>query len=164
MKLVKKMVLFVAGLIVFTAVAPMAVAADDAAAIQAVTAAWVKGYNAGNTDAIVALYAEDAVVMPPGAPPLRGHAAIRQYLVKDIAGSQAAGITLVLGSVNDVGVSGNLAWHSGTYSVTNKSGATIDTGKYLEARRKVGGKWQIIRDIWNSDTPSAAPVPPAAVK
>ena len=145
----------------------MAAAANDAAAtIRANTAAWIKAYNAGNADAIVPLYAEDAVIMPPGAPLARGHAAIKQFLVKDIAGAQAAGVALVLTGKDDVGISGDLAWHSGTYSVTDKAGKTVDTGKYLEVSRKKGGKWHIIRDAWNSDAPppapAAAPTPAAA--
>ncbi len=145
----------------------MAAAANDAAAtIRANTAAWIKAYNAGNADAIVPLYAEDAVIMPPGAPLARGHAAIKQFLVKDIAGAQAAGVALVLTGKDDVGISGDLAWHSGTYSVTDKAGKTVDTGKYMDVSRKTGGKWHMIRDIWNSDAPppapAAAPTPAAA--
>jgi len=169
MNLVKKMWMFAAGLMVLTSVAPMAVAAEDAAAtIRAGTAAWVKAYNAGNVDVVVAQYADDAVIMPPGAALASGKAAIKQYIAKDIAGAQAAGVTFVLGSVNEVKVSGDMAWHSGTFSVTNKAGANVDTGKYLEAWRKSGGKWHIVRDIWNSDTPPPAPAPaptaPAAAK
>ncbi len=93
MQFVKKVVPFIAGLAVLTGIAPIAAAANDAAAtIRANTAAWVKAYNAGNADAIVPLYAEDAVVMPPGAASLRGHAAIKEFLVKDIAGAKAAGV------------------------------------------------------------------------
>ena len=165
MNVVKRLLLAAAGLVWFTAVPPLAAAAGDAAAtIRGGTEAWVKAYNAGNADAVVALYAEDAVVMPPGAPLVRGHAALRQFFVKDIAGAQAAGVAFGFGAVNEVGVSGDLAWHSGTYVVKDKSGATVDTGKYLETWRKSGGKWRIIRDMWNSDGPAPAAAPAAAPK
>ncbi len=166
MNLVKNAGTLVAGLVVFAVFAPMAVAADNVAAtLRANTAAWAKAYNAGNADAVVALYADDAVIMPPGAPLARGHAAIKQYLVKDIASAQAAGVTLVMSAGDEAGTTGNLAWHSGTYSVTDKAGKTVDTGKYMDVSRKTGGKWHIIRDIWNSDTPPAPPAPaPAAPK
>ena len=160
MKTLKPIVRFAAGLALFTALAAVA---DDAATIRAGTETWVKLFNAGDAKAAVSLYAEDAVVMPPGAPLARGHAAIRQLLQKEIAGAKAGGVAFALGTENEVGVSGDLAWHSGTYLVKNKAGATVDTGKYLEAWRKAGGKWRIIRDIWNSDGPPAAPAPaPAA--
>jgi len=164
MKIMNKWLLLVAGTVVLTSGAPMALAADDAAAtIRAGTATWVKSFNAGNVDGVLAQYADDAVLMPPGAAPVSGKAAIKQYLAKDIAGAQAAGMTFVFGSVNDVKVSGDMAWHAGTFSIANKAGTTVDTGKYLEAWRKSGGKWHIVRDIWNSDTPPPAPAPaPAA--
>jgi uncharacterized protein (TIGR02246 family) len=166
MQFMKRMVLFLAGLLACTAIAPTALAADNVAAtLRANTAAWATAYNAGNADAVVALYADDAVVMPPGAPMARGHAAIKQALVKDIAGAQAAGVTLVISAGDEAGTTGNLAWHSGTYSVTDKAGKTVDTGKYMDVSRKMGGKWRIIRDIWNSDTPPPAPAPaPSAPK
>jgi uncharacterized protein (TIGR02246 family) len=168
MKMMKTIMMLVAGFAVFAVLAPTATAADDVAAtVRANTAAWVKAYNTGNADAIVALYADDAVVLPPGAGLLRGHAAIKQFIVKDIAGAQAAGVAFVINSGDEVGTSGDLAWHSGTFKVTDKSGATVDTGKYLEMSRKRGGKWHIIRDMWNSDTPppASAPAPaPAAPK
>ena len=125
--------------------------------IRGGTESWAKAYNAGNVcrNKIVALYAEDALIMPPGFPIARGHTAIRQYLEKDTAATKAAGLTLVLGSNDETGISGNLAWHSGSYTVRDKSGMTINSGSYMEAWRKTGEKWVIIRDIWNSDRPSA---------
>ena len=62
---------------IWFAAAPIAVAADDAATIRANTEAWFKAFNAGNADAVAAAYADDAVVMAPGAPPASGSAAIK---------------------------------------------------------------------------------------
>ena len=95
--------------------------------------------------------------MPPGAPVARGRAAIKQLLARDIAGAGAAGITPVAAKESDVAVKGDVAWHAGTYTVKDKAGATVDSGGYMEVWRKVGGKWLIIRAIWNSSTSSAAP-------
>ena len=125
------------------------------AAFRAGTAEWMAAYNAGDVDRIVALYVEDAVVMPPDAPPATGHAAIREFLTKDIASSKAAGITLAeVASV--AGASGDLGWHSGTFAVVDGAGKTVGTGKYSEVWQKQHGKWLIIRDIWNNDAPPAA--------
>ena len=41
-------------------------AADDAGRIRAGTKSWVESFNGGNAGAVVALYSEDAVLMPPG--------------------------------------------------------------------------------------------------
>jgi uncharacterized protein (TIGR02246 family) len=157
MGIVKQSALYAMALLGLLAAAPSASAADDAATIRAGTESWMKAYNAGNADAIASMYAEDAVVMPPGAPTARGRAAIKQFLVKDIAGARSAGVTLVMAKESDVGVNGDVAWHAGTYTVRDKAGATVDSGGYMEVWRKTGGKWLIIRDIWNSSTPPAAP-------
>ncbi len=127
--------------------------AADEAAIRSISPNWFKAYNAGDVNGVVALYAEDAVVNAPNAPAARGHDAIREFLTKDIAGSRAAGITLIAGPTTDAAVSGDLGWEWGTFTVTDKSGATVDRGKYVTVYGRKDGKWQIIRDIWNSDGP-----------
>lgn len=137
--------------------APNTRAADEAA-IRGVNPAWFKAYNAGDANSIVTLYADDAVVNAPGAAAARGHNAMRELLIKEIAASTAAGITLNAGPATDVGVSGDLGWEWGTFTVTDKSGATVDAGKYVTVLERKNGKWLIIRDIWNSDAPMQAPV------
>jgi ketosteroid isomerase-like protein len=136
-----------------TAQSPAAAGADEAA-IRAGTVLWTDAYNAGEVDKIVALYTEDAVVMPANAPALIGHAAIKDFLTKDIAAAKAEGLTDKDG-VGDVGISGDLAWHAGTSSVSNAAGKTIETGKYIEVWHRINGKWLMIRDIWNDDAPPA---------
>ena len=131
--------------------------AADEATIRGFTPAWFKAYNAGDANSLVALYAEDAVVNAPGAPAAHGHAAIREFLVKDIAASAKAGVTLNAGPSVDVGVSSDLGWEWGTFTVKGKSGATVDAGKYVSVFGRKDGKWLIIRDIWNSDGPIQAP-------
>ena len=153
------------GLALALALAPLAATADDAATIRAGTEAWVSLFNSGNAKGAVALYTYDAVMFAPGHPTARGTAPITAVLEKEIAGAKAAGVAFALGTENEVGISGDLAWHSGTYVVKTKAGKTVDTGKYLEVWKKAAGKWRIIRDAWNSDgppAPAAAAAAPAA--
>jgi uncharacterized protein (TIGR02246 family) len=124
---------------------------------------WFKAYNADDADGVTALYSEDAVLNIPGAPAARGRAAIHEAFVKDIAAAAAGGLTDKQGA-GEFGVSGDLGWEWNTYTVTDKSGATVDTGKYVTVYEKKNGKWFIIRDIWNSDTPPATPGPAAAAE
>ena len=130
----------------------------DEAAIRAINPAWFKAYNARDSAAIAALYSEDAVVNAPGAPAVRGRAAIKEAMAKDIASSAAGGLSFHPGAAPEFGVSGDLGWEWNTFTVTDKSGATVDSGKYITVYAKKGGKWSIIRDTWNSDVPAAAPV------
>jgi uncharacterized protein (TIGR02246 family) len=138
---------------------PAADSAADEAALRAVDSAWFTAVNAGDVDGVTALYAEDAVVNVPGAPPARGSAAIRGVLAKDIENASKGGVKLVPGPSVEVGASGDLGWIWNTFTVTDKAGATVDAGKYLTLAERKDGKWRIIRDIWNSDN---SPAPPAA--
>ena len=133
--------------------------AAEEAALKAATATWLEAYNAGDVEKIVALYAEDGVLMPPHAAVATGHAAIRAFLTADTAGAKAAGVKLVPGATV-AGVAGDTGWESGSYTATDASGATVDSGSYLSVSRKVNGKWLYIRDTYNSDRP--LPPPPAA--
>ena len=101
--------------------------------------------------------------MPPGAPAVRGKAAISEFFNKDVAASKVAGVVFVIDPKTDVGVSGDMGWESGTYKVTLK-GTVVETGKFLSVSRKKDGKWLYIRDTWNADAaavPAPAPGPAA---
>ena len=155
----KRMTWLAAGIVAFAGfVAGVARAASpasaDEAAVRAQSTSWEKAYNSGDAKAVAALYAEDALLLPPGAPGVRGRAAILEYFTNDIAGSRAAGAVFVVNPKTDVGVSGDQGWESGTYQVTVK-GAVVETGKFLSVYRKKDGKWLYIRDTWNSDAPPA---------
>jgi ketosteroid isomerase-like protein len=127
---------------------------DDEAVIRAGSGSWPVAHNAGDIDKMVALYADDAVLLPPDAPAVTGRAAIREFLTKDVAASKAAGIR-IKDLKSSAGVSGNLGWHAGHFAVVDGAGKTVGTGKYSEVWRKTDGKWVMIRDMWNNDAPAA---------
>jgi uncharacterized protein (TIGR02246 family) len=131
----------------------------EEAAIRAITPAWYKAYNAGDADGVAALYSEGAVLNMPGAPAVQSRAAIREALAKDIATSAKAGLSLNQGPSPEFGVTNDIAWEWNTFTVSDKSGATVDTGKYVTVFWKKDGKWAIKIDIWNSDAPAATPAP-----
>ena len=151
-----------------TSMAGVAYAASpsaEEAAIRAQTTSWEKAYNSADAKALAALYADDALLLPPGVAGARGRAAIQEFFAKDVAASKAAGAVFTLNPKTDVGVSRNMGWESGTYKVTVK-GAVVETGKFLSVSRKQNGKWLYIRDTWNADAPpapaAAAPTAPPA--
>jgi uncharacterized protein (TIGR02246 family) len=133
----------------------------DEAALKAATNTWLEAYNSGNVDSAVALYAPDAVLMPPHAAVAKGSAAIRAFLASDSAAAKAAGIKLVNGT-STVGVVGDTGWEAGSYTATDASGATVDSGSYMSVSRKINGQWLYIRDTYNSDRPLPPPPPAAA--
>ena len=120
-------------------------------ALHAADDAWVNAYNGGNVEAVTALYDEHAVLLPPGAPAAAGRAAIRTFFARNMAESAKAGIRFTLDPNPSGGVSGNMGWSSGTYTVLAKDGKVLEVGKYLSVSKKVGGKWLYVRDTWNAD-------------
>ena len=152
MNVLKKFVIVLGGLLAL-AVCGTSVGgtSSDDAAIRAAGAARDAAYKVLDVDALVPLYADNAVLMPQSEHSVKGRAAIRKFLVGYVAKLKAGGYTPVVASPVEVSVAGNLGIRSGTYSITDKSGAAVDTGKWLEEWRKTGGKWQLVKDISNSD-------------
>jgi len=138
-------------------------AADPAevAAIHAVDDVWVKSFNAGDVDTMVAQYDEHAVLLPPGAPAANGQAAISAFFAKMVADAAKDGFAFTLGAKPAGGARGDFGWSSGSYVVKDKTGHVVDTGKYLSVSRKKDGKWLYVRDTWNSDGPPASTAPAA---
>ena len=177
MNILKSAASVAVGLLVLTGCAKAPPTVDVAAVetqAKAGVRSWLAAYNTGDVDTIVAAYADNAVVMAPGSPAASGRDAIRQLVTAESAKVQAAGVTLAAVDNDTVGVSGDLAWHSGSYTVNDGTGTAVDSGNYMEVMQNIDGKWLIIRDIWNSDRPAmpsveavpaegeAAAVPPPA--
>lgn len=129
--------------------------AADEAKLKSDSQSWFDKYNAGDADGVASLYADDALVLPDRAPGLMGRAAFRTFIAADMAKSKAAGLAFKNGGVTGIGVSGDVAWISGTFLITDGAGTTVDTGKYLSVHRRVNNAWLYVRDTWNSDTEPA---------
>ena len=137
-------------------VAMLSSAADAPSPVQAVHAAddaWLKAYNSGDLETVVSLYDEHAIIYPPGSPAVQGRSAIRAFFVKDNAEFLKGEMVFSLDANPDGGVSGNMGWSSGTFTVKDKSGHVVDKGWYFSVSRKVGDKWLYVRDAWNSNGP-----------
>ena len=135
--------------VVASASGPTAIdTAADEAALRAADQTFMRAYWKGDLETVVALYAEDAVLMPADAPEAKGRDAIRKYYAADIASLKSGEADMILESTQ--GVSGNLGWSSGRTKYTAANGAT-STGKFMSVSRKINGKWLYIRDTWNSD-------------
>ncbi len=104
--------------------------------------------------AVAAIYTEDAAVLVANSETISGRAAIEAFWSE----SFAAGIGGE-GKDTDVYAHGDVGYTVGTFTATDADGATIDEGKYVEIWRHVDGKWQLHRNIWNSNLPLAAQEP-----
>ncbi len=132
---------------------------SEVAAVHAADDAWVKAYNAGQLENVVALYDAGAVIYPPGVAPVRGRAAIHAFFESDMAAFAKTGLMFSLGEHPDGGVSGDMGWSAGSWTLKDKTGQVVDSGWYFSVSRKVGGKWLYVRDTWNSDKPAAPAAP-----
>jgi ketosteroid isomerase-like protein len=124
------------------------VAADAAVvrAIQALSEAFVRVYNAGHLDRLVeAFYAEDAHVLPPNHPLVSGRSQIRHFF----QGLLEAGVGALSAETVQIDVSGDLAYCMGTYAFEKPA---YDRGKFLEVyRRQADGSWKMGADMFSSD-------------
>mgnify|MGYP001816775511 FL=1 len=113
-------------------------------------AEWEAGMNAADVEAMVALYAADARLMPPNGPASVGHEGVRA----SFGGMIEAGLTVDLTPI-DIQTAGDIAFVIGTYEL--QAGDDVaDRGKYIETwGRDAGGEWKITNDTWNSDLPAA---------
>ena len=106
-------------------------------------------FNAKQLDAIVELYAENSVFMPPNAPLLRGREPLREFY-QDLT-ARTSNLRL---ETDDVAGHGPLAYETGTYWLNHEDGAVRDRGKYVFVWRKMGDTWRTEKTIWSSDLPS----------
>ena len=138
---------------------PGAPAPDPAAEnekLRSESLAWFDHFAKADGPAMGNLYAEDALLMPPGHAPVQGRAAIAEFLGKEAAGAQSGGVSLKNKEVTGSGVAGDTGWISGTYEVVDATGNAVDSGSYMSVHQRVNGQWLYVRDTWNSERPPAA--------
>jgi ketosteroid isomerase-like protein len=128
---------------------------EDKASVRAVDAEWARAAKAGDGAAIGALYASDAILLPPGEPMVKGEAA-KKYWV-DFANGFSGPTELNTMTVEG---GGSVASAVGTYKMSltpKKAGAKplpTEEGKYVEVlKRQDDGSWKIVYDIWNQNAP-----------
>jgi ketosteroid isomerase-like protein len=124
-------------------------------AIERAGKAFTDAFGRGDIAPVSAMYAEDAIALPPDGGMLEGRAAI-EALWK---GFRDMGAKSMAFEVVDVVSSGNLAAETGVATLRVQpagAGEAAVTVKYVVVWKKKGGTWQLYRDIWNNIPPDAA--------
>src|SRR5712691_3916322 len=125
----------------------------------------MRWYAAGDIDSVAAIFAEDAVQMPPNSPPLVGRAAIRQFWRQAVEWGKWE---FTLQAV-DVSVSGPMAVERGKYALKFSAGPAappgmnsfVDHGSYLvHWRHEPDGRWRAVSDAPVSEVPLASGMNP----
>lgn len=132
----------------------------DTAAVQASLESSLAHFRtamlAGNAEGMASVFADDAILLMPNAPAIRGRSAIVETNRQMLA---ALDVTDASFRTTDLLLSGDHAVETGVYTMTMvPSGGTAmsDTGKYVTVwHRQPGGEWKILRDIMNSSLPVA---------
>jgi uncharacterized protein (TIGR02246 family) len=127
------------------------------AAVESLSAEWAAGWSAKNLDAVMALYAPDAVFLPAIGPRWEGRETIRKNCAALLANYNPQ-ISLV--SLNTA-YSDDIGYESGSYDETItsiKDGKVISAnGNYLFVfKRAKNGAWKILEQSWTSLTPPPA--------
>jgi ketosteroid isomerase-like protein len=129
--------------------------ASEREALMQVSRDWSNLVATGNIDSIMTGWADDAIMMAPGLPPLEGKAAIRGYVE---AAMRLPGFTIEWEPLAaHVAPSGDFAYliERNKSTVNDSSGKPITTyGKAVTVWRKnASGEWKNVVDIWNEAPP-----------
>jgi len=125
---------------------------DAEGAIASMNRDFMAAVAAGNVDGMMTIYAPDAVLMPPNAPPQNGVDAIRKFWSGFLTNGS---VSLALHD-DRVVQSCDQAAEIGHYEVTitAKGGAPIqDTGKFMLTWKRTNGQWRAIADMFSSNLP-----------
>lgn len=118
--------------------------------------AYEAAINSNNTDLVMAMYDEGAMIMQPDGPVVKGHDAIRKW-VDDYFKAYRTHWKKVPW---DNWVLGDYGWDEGHDTAVDHpvgGGEPIhsDCKGILVYKRQKNGEWRIFRDIWNSNVPPA---------
>jgi ketosteroid isomerase-like protein len=138
----------VAALLAATLTSIPALAADKSDMAGRATG-WEKAFNSGNGEAVAAFYTEDAQRLPYQAPTVSGNSAI----AANVQTTYEAGAVKIKLAVLGAESQGSMGWGHGTYELMDADGKTVQKGKWMNISKKVGGKWLIHADIWNTNAP-----------
>lgn len=130
-------------------------------AIEATVDRYVAASNEGDPEALAALYAEDALLLPPDHEPIMGREAIVEFWRQGTdSGLEVSTLRLE--------VDGDVAYMVGRYRLPPTEDEAADSGQYvLCLKRQADGAWKLTADIWNgsgeTDERGADDSPEAAI-
>ena len=133
--------------------APRTLSAADLEAVRTTHAATERlvTANADWSAWAAAHYEENATLLPPGGPAVKGREAIARYL------GSFGKVTNFEVTDEEIGGGGDVAYIAGVYDMTfevSGQAPVRDTGKYIEVwRRQPDGSWRCHLDTFNSDAP-----------
>ena len=130
----------------------------DAAKLMQTSREWSKAAESGNMDAVLGYFADDAVLLSEGQPPVRGREALRSYLAD---AAKIPGFRISWEPI-EAKVSGDMGYLLERTQVTMTGPEGTPVTQHLQAvtiwRRQPDGSWKNVVDV---SIPAAAGSKPA---
>jgi uncharacterized protein (TIGR02246 family) len=125
----------------------------EARELMRISREWSDTAATGDIDAILAGWADDAVMMAPGQPPIRGKQAIRAY-IESTGSIPGFGIRWEPVEAR-VAPSGDMAYliERNQFTWQDAAGAQVtESNKVVTIwRKQADGSWKNVVDMWNAD-------------
>jgi uncharacterized protein (TIGR02246 family) len=125
----------------------------EAAELMRISREWSEVAGSGDLEATLAYWADDAVMLPPGNPPLKGKQAIREFVE---ASASIPGFAIRWEPLEaHVSPSGDFAFllERNQFSFQDTTGVQVtEWNKVVTVwRKQADGAWKNVIDIWNAD-------------
>jgi ketosteroid isomerase-like protein len=106
-------------------------------------------------DSLVALLADDVIIMPPNEPVLKGKAAVRTWYEAFVKQMHTSSLTI---SDRELLIGGDYATEVAGFEWTlvpaGGGAPMVDRGSYMQVwHRQPDGRWVFSREVWNSTAP-----------
>jgi uncharacterized protein (TIGR02246 family) len=106
-------------------------------------------------DSLLALMADDVIIMPPNEPVLKGKAAVRTWYEAFVKQMHTSSLTI---TDREVLIGGDYATEVAGFEWTLIPAAggapMVDRGSYMQVwHRQADGRWVFSREVWNSSAP-----------
>jgi ketosteroid isomerase-like protein len=125
---------------------------DIKESIEKMNIAYSTAYNAGDAEGVVALFAENAILMPPNQPMIQGKEALLTFYLLKVQQNRGATLNNKLVEFRS---EGNLVYQVATYSITGKN--VHAQGKFVITMQRQGDNTlKYTTAIYNTDVVTAA--------
>jgi len=122
-----------------------------ARAIQALLREFMEGVAAKNAARIAAIYTDDARILMPGRPAIKGKSEVLAFWQASLDGP----VEQINLDTSHIEVSGDLAYELGASTILLKTAGEAtheEKGKYVTVyRRQHAGDWKIVVDSYSND-------------
>ena len=117
---------------------------------------FAKSFNSKDATGVSTFYTDDAELLPPNAPEVKGRDNIQNFWQQAIDMLSDMNLTM-----DTVVVEGDAAIETGNYTINVhmvNQPTTMDKGKYMVVWKYMpDGKWKIFRDMFSSNLPLPQP-------